>query len=104
MGEATIFPATTFSASAKHRVYQVKIRTHFCSGQLGKTSMVACDRQMMDGENLGRHLCDDHHVGRSPLVERIFVHHFVQRAGTAGAWQMEVQVAGKAQWATVVLE
>jgi hypothetical protein len=59
--------------------------------------MVACDRQMMDGENLGLHLRDDHHVDRSRLVKRIFVHHFVQRAGTAGAQQMEVRVAGKVQ-------
>jgi hypothetical protein len=63
-----------------------------------KTSMVACDRhQMTDGENLDPHSCDDHHVDRSPLVEMIFVHHFVQMGpGTGGAQRIEA-VAGKAQ-------
>jgi hypothetical protein len=68
-------------------VYGFKIRTRFYSGQMGKTSTVACDRrQMTDGENLGPHLRDDHRVDQSPLAKTIFVHHFVQVAGgTAGA-------------------
>lgn len=61
--------------------------------------MVACDyRQMTVGENLDPHLCGDRHVDRSPPVETIFVHHFVQMTlGTAGARPMEAQVAGMAQ-------
>ena len=81
-----------------------QIRTHFCSDRTGRTSTAASDyHQMTNDENLGHHY-GDHHVDRSPLVEAIFVHHFVQTArGSVDAGQTEVRIAGRAQMTVALL-